>query len=112
MARGGLKLELSDHRVRRFPSTPHMSTSIKKHSTYICAEFNIDLLKLYIKQHYTMLLDIVTSSGFHPKVTFLTSITDTSNSPIDNILTNVYDDNQVSGIFINKDIRSSAEFCL
>ena len=27
-----------------------------KHSTYICADFNIDLLKLYIKQHYNMFL--------------------------------------------------------
>ena len=25
-----------------------------KHATYICADFNIDLLKLYTKQHYNM----------------------------------------------------------
>ena len=73
-----------------------------KHSTYICADFNIDLLKLYIKQHYDMFFDIVISSGFHPKITLPTRITDTSNTLIDSILTNVYDDNHVSGILINK----------
>ena len=26
-----------------------------KHATYICADFNIDLLKLYTKQHYNII---------------------------------------------------------
>ena len=42
------------------------------------------------------------SSGFHPKITLPTRITDTSNTLIDNILTNVYDNNHVSVILINK----------
>ena len=42
------------------------------------------------------------SSSFYPKITLPTRITDTSNPLIDNILTNVYDDNHVSGILINK----------
>ena len=42
------------------------------------------------------------SSGFHPKIALPTRITDTSNTLIDNILTNVYDDKHVSGILINK----------
>ena len=42
------------------------------------------------------------SSGFHLKITLLTRTTDTSNALIDNIPTNVYDDNHVSGILINK----------
>ena len=49
-----------------------------------------------------MFFDKVMSSGFHPKITLPTRITDTSNTLIDNILTNVYDDNHVSGILINK----------
>ena len=49
-----------------------------------------------------MFFDIVMSSGFHPKITLPTRITDTSNTLIDNILTNVYDDKHVSGILINK----------
>ena len=73
-----------------------------KHATYICADFNIDLLKLYTKQHYNMFFDMVLSSGFHPKITLPTRITDRSSTLIDNILTNVYDDNYISGILINK----------
>ena len=73
-----------------------------KHATYICADFNIDLLKLYTKQHCNMFFDIIISSGFHPKIILPTRITDRSSTLIDNILTNVYDDNHISGIFINK----------
>ena len=58
--------------------------------------------KLHIKQHHNRFFDIVMSSGFQPKITLPTRITDTSNTLIDNILTNVYDDNHVSGILINK----------
>ena len=41
-----------------------------KHATYICADFNIDLLKLYTKQHYNMFFDIIISSGFMPKLLY------------------------------------------
>ena len=68
----------------------------------ICADFNIDLVKLYTKQHYNMFFDIIISSGFHPKITLPTRITDRFSTLIDNILTNVYDDNHISGILINK----------
>ena len=40
------------------------------------------------------------SSGFHPKITLPTRITDDSNTLIDNILANVYDYNHVSNILI------------
>ena len=73
-----------------------------KHATYICADFNIDLLKLYTKQHYNMFFDMTTviSSGCHPIITLPTRITDRSSTLIDNILTNVYDDNHISSILI------------
>ena len=45
---------------------------------------------------------MVISSGFHPKITLPTRITDRSSTLIDNILTNVYDNNHISGILINK----------
>ena len=53
-------------------------------------------------QNYNMFFDIVMSSGFHLKIILFTRITDTSSTIIDNIPTNVYDDNHVSGILINK----------
>ena len=39
-------------------------------------------------------------SGFHPKITLSTRITDTSNTLIDNILTYVYDDNHMCQAFL------------
>ena len=45
---------------------------------------------------------MIISCGFHPKITLRTRITDRSSTLIDNILTNVYDDNHISGILINK----------
>ena len=71
-------------------------------STYICADFNIDLLKIHKKHNYGNFFDTVLSAGFHPKITLPTHITDTSNTLIDNILVNVIDDRHISGITINK----------
>ena len=53
-------------------------------STYICADFNIDLLRIHKKHNYINFFDTVLSAGFHPKITLPTRITDTSNSLIDN----------------------------
>ena len=71
-------------------------------STYICADFNIDLLRIHKKHNYRNFFDTVLSAGFHPKITLPTRITDTSNTLIDNILVNVIDDRHISGIMINK----------
>ena len=71
-------------------------------STYICADFNIDLLRIHKKHNYRNFFDTVLSAGFHPKITLSTRITDTSNTLIDNILVNVIDDRHFSGMMINK----------
>ena len=71
-------------------------------STYICADFNIDLLRIHKKHNYRNFFDTVLSAGFYPKITLPTRITDTSNTLIDNILVNVIDDRHISGIMINK----------
>ena len=71
-------------------------------STYICADFNIDLLRIHKKHNYSNIFDTVLSAGFHPKITLSTRITDTSNTLIDNILANVIDGRHISGIMINK----------
>ena len=71
-------------------------------STYICADFNIDLLRIHKKHNYSNFFDTVVSAGFHPNITLPTRITDTSNTLIDNILANAIDDRHISGIMINK----------
>ena len=73
-----------------------------KPATYLCADFNIDFAKTVHKTTIQYVFDIIISSGFHPKITLPTRITDRSSTLIDNILTNFYDDNHISGILINK----------
>ena len=68
----------------------------------ICADFNIDLLRIHKKHNHSNFFDTVLSAGFLPKITLPTRITDTSNTLIDNILANVIDDRHISGIMFNK----------
>ena len=51
----------------------------------ICGDFNIDLLKVNIKKTTTDFYDMITSSGFFPKITLPTRITYHSSTLIDNI---------------------------
>ena len=70
------------------------------HSSHICGDFNINLLKIHSKPHNTFFENML-SSGFYPKITLPTRICDTSSTIIDNIYSNEIDCYDNSGIFIN-----------
>ena len=63
------------------------------HSSYICGDFNITLLKINVKAHYNTFFENTLSSGFFPKITLPTRISETCSTLIDNILTNVIEPN-------------------
>ena len=71
------------------------------HSSYICGDFNINLLKIGIKSHYNTFFENMLSSGFYPKITLPTRICNTSSTIIDNIFSNEICSNDASGIFVN-----------
>ena len=71
------------------------------HSSYICGDFNINLLKIGIKSHYNTFFENMLSYGFYPKITLPTQICNTSSTIIDNIFSNEICSNDASGIFIN-----------
>ena len=71
------------------------------HSSYICGDFNINLLKISTKSHYNTFFENMLSSGFYPKITLPTRICNTSSTIIDNIFSNEMCSNDVSGIFVN-----------
>ena len=71
------------------------------HSSHICGDFNINLLKIHSKPHYNTFFKNMLSSGFYPKITLPTRICDTSSTIIDNIYSNEIDCYDNSGIFIN-----------
>ena len=66
--------------------------------SYICGDFNINLLKIHTKTHYNSFFENLLSSGFFPKITLPTRICDSSSTLIDNIFSNVIEPNTKSGI--------------
>ena len=72
-----------------------------KHSSYLCGDYNIDLLKVKTNRHYCSYFDDVVSNGFFPKITLPTRLSDHSSTLIDNIFTNNIDEASKSGILLN-----------
>ena len=60
----------------------------RKRSSFICGDFNINLLLLDAKQHYNHFYDCVTEKSFFPQITLPTRIQNESHTLIDNIFTN------------------------
>ena len=75
---------------------------VTKHSCYVCGDYNIDLLKVKTKNHYSEYLDEVVSQGFIPRITLPTRISEQSSTLIDNIYTNNIDEGESSGILLNQ----------
>ena len=73
-----------------------------RHSSYVCGDYNIDLLKVKTNKHYCEYFDEIISQSFSPKITLLTRITEHSNTLIDNIFTSNIDERQSSGILFNQ----------
>ena len=72
-----------------------------RHSTYVCGDYNIDLLKVKINKHYCEYFDDIISHGFFPKITLPTRICDSSSTLIDNIFSNNIEEADISGILLN-----------
>ena len=58
------------------------------HKSYICRDFNINLLKINDSEDYNAFFENVTSTGFFPQITMPTRLSDNSNTLIDKIFTN------------------------
>ena len=70
-------------------------------SSYICGDYNIDLLKIQRNAHFNEFFDNLISCGFFPKITLPTRIAGQSASLIDNIFSNNIDEREKSGILLN-----------
>ena len=67
--------------------------------SFICGDFNINLLKILTKPNYNTFFESMLAHGFFPKITLPTRICDTSSTLIDQIYTNVLNNKDKSGIF-------------
>ena len=73
-----------------------------KHSSYVCGDYNIDLLKVKDNKHYGEYFDEIISHGFFPKITLPTRICESTSTLIDILFTNNIDVPDSSGILLNQ----------
>ena len=73
-----------------------------KHSSYVCGDYNIDLLKVKDNKHYCKYFDEIISHGCFSKITLPTRICESTSTLIDNIFTNNIDVPDSSGILLNQ----------
>ena len=69
--------------------------------SYLCGDYNIDLLKIKIKNHFNNYFEELVTNGFFPKITLPTRIGERSSSLIDNIFTNDTEEKETAGILRN-----------
>ena len=74
-----------------------------KRSSFICGDFNINLLDINSNDHVNEYFESICSRGFFPRITLPTRIQPPSFSLIDNIINNDIDktSNSISGLLIN-----------
>ena len=86
-------------------------TKIKsiKQPSYVCGDYNIDLLKVKDNKHNCEYFDENISHGFFPKITFPTRICESTSTLIDNIFTNNIDIPDSSGILLNQMVFTLVE---
>ena len=70
------------------------------YKSYICGDFNINLLKIKDSKHCNVFFENVTSIGIFPQITMPTRLSDNSNTLIDNIFTNNICKPHESGILL------------
>ena len=72
-------------------------------STFVCGDFNINLLEITSNHHVSEYFESICSMGYFPRITLPTRIQPPAFSLIDNILANSLDEteNAISGLLIN-----------
>ena len=69
-------------------------------STYICGDYNMNLLNIDTNHHTNDFLNLMSSFLFHPLILAPTRITNSSSTLIDNIFTNSFNVKEYSGILV------------
>ena len=84
-----------------FINTFHLWTNDifnKSKKSYICGDFNINLLQIQTNDCYSQFYDNMMSVGFIPNITLPTRISETAATLIDNIFTNNIEKSHISGV--------------
>lgn len=88
------------------PFQEHFSTCLdvinkEKKNTFICGDFNLDLMNYKTHSATNEFLDVIYSSSFYPLIDKPTRVTTKSATLIDNIFTNVINPNITPGILFS-----------
>ena len=70
-------------------------------SSYICGDYNIDLLKVKINPRFGEFFDHIIYSGFFPKITLPARFTYQSATLIDHVFSTNIEEREISGILLN-----------
>ena len=62
--------------------------NFNRNPVYLCGDFNIDILKLNVKDHYHTFFNNLIAAGYFPRISLPTRITNHSATLLDNIFTN------------------------
>ena len=79
---------------------------------YIYGDYNIDLLKIENSNKVNLFYQNMTISGFFPKITLPTRLSETTCTLIDNIITNNIDNNHLSAVLTRKISDHKMNFCM
>ena len=69
---------------------------------YTCGDYNIDLLQIKNSNKVNLFYQNMSLSGFFPKITLPTRLSETTCTLIDNIITNNIDNDHLSGVEIQE----------
>ena len=71
-------------------------------SSYICGDYNIDLLKIKTNKHFNdFFFHNLITVGFFPNITLPIRFTEQSSTLIDNVFSNNLEERETSGILLN-----------
>ena len=79
---------------------------------YLCGDYNIDLLQIDNSDKINLLYQNLTMSGFFPKITLPTRLSETACTLIDIVITNNIKCNHISGVLIRKISDHQINFCM
>ena len=100
-----------DQFIEEFTLVAH-NLQEKPSKSYLCGDYNINLLKIDSSQHYSRFFENMTTLGFFPQITRPTRLSGDSNTLIDNIFTNNFCKPHLAGILVTPVSDHLMQFCI
>ena len=98
--------------LQTFEELNYFETLCQSSNDHICGDYNIDLLQIENSTKVNLFYQNMSLSGFFPKITLPTRLSETTCTLIDNIITNNIDNNHLSGVLTRKISDHQMNFCM